>query len=63
MSNAVAKMTPKHAYPAFAMEEKELIEVLRNSLYPGATDGSIKMVVSYCKASNLDPMQNDTPLS
>lgn len=57
MSNAVAKIQPKHAYPAFAMEEKELIEVLRNSLYPGASDGSIKMVVSYCKASNLDPMQ------
>lgn len=44
-------------YPAFAMEEKELIEVLRNSLYPGAQDNSIKMVISYCKASNLDPMQ------
>lgn len=44
-------------YPAFAMEEGELIDVLRNSLYPGAQDNSIKMVISYCRASNLDPMQ------
>lgn len=48
---------PQSSYPAFAMEEVELIEVLRNSLYPGATDGSIKMVIGHCKASNLDPMQ------
>jgi phage recombination protein Bet len=39
------------------MAEKELIEVLRNSLYPGAQDVSIKMVIGYCKASHLDPMQ------
>ncbi|WP_261496691.1 phage recombination protein Bet [Burkholderia multivorans] len=45
------------AIPAFAMDEKELIEVLRNSLYPGASDGAIKLVIGYCKATNLDPMQ------
>jgi len=44
-------------YPAFQMDEQELIGVLRNSLYPGAKDDSIKMVVGYCRASNLDPMQ------
>ena len=43
--------------PSLAMQEGELIEVLRNSLYPGAEDGSIKMVIGYCKASGLDPMQ------
>jgi phage recombination protein Bet len=39
------------------MSEQELMNVLRNSLYPGAQDESIKMVIGYCKASGLDPMQ------
>ena len=42
---------------ALALTEGELIEVLQSSLYPGASVPSIKMVISYCKASNLDPMQ------
>jgi phage recombination protein Bet len=45
------------ALPSMHVEEKELIDVLRNSLYPGAQDASIKLVLSYCKASGLDPMQ------
>jgi len=36
---------------------KELYEVLRNSLYPGASDNAIQLVLSYCKAAGLDPMQ------
>jgi len=36
---------------------QELTEVLRSSLYPGASDASIAMVLSYCKAADLDPMQ------
>lgn len=43
--------------PSMQVDEKELIDVLRNSLYPGAQDASIKMVLSYCKAAALDPMQ------
>ena len=35
----------------------ELIEVLRNSLYPGVNDDSIKMVIGYCNAAGLDVMQ------
>jgi len=35
----------------------ELFDVLRNSLYPGASDGAIQMVLSYCKVQGLDPMQ------
>ena len=56
MSTAV----PKHAHsamPALAMSEEELIGVLTNSLYPGAASGSIKLVIGYCKAAGLDPMQ------
>ena len=40
-----------------AMTEDELINILRNSLYPGAQTDSIKMVLGYCQASGLDPMQ------
>ncbi len=39
------------------MTEDELIDVLQSSLYPGAALSSIKMVISYCKAAALDPMQ------
>lgn len=43
--------------PALQMDQQELMAVLRTSLYPGAQDQSIKMVLSYCKAAGLDPMQ------
>lgn len=36
--------------------EEEVLKVLSNSLYVGAQPESIKMVISYCKASGLDPM-------
>jgi phage recombination protein Bet len=42
---------------SLTINETELLNVLRNSLYPGAQDESIKLVISYCKASHLDPMQ------
>lgn len=29
---------------------------LKTSLYPGASDASVDMVLSYCQAANLDPM-------
>lgn len=39
------------------MTEEEMMDVLQSSLYPGAAVKSIKLVLGYCKASNLDPMQ------
>ena len=42
---------------SLALSEDELMNVLRNSLYVGAQDESIKLVIGYCKASGLDPMQ------
>lgn len=54
--NAVTKHESA-ALPALQMNEGELIEVLATSLYPGAAVNSIKMVLGYCKASGLDPMQ------
>lgn len=40
-----------------AMTETDLMKVLQASLYPGAAPESIKMVLGYCKAAGLDPMQ------
>lgn len=40
-----------------AMTEDDLIDVLQSSLYPGAALNSIKMVVGYCRAAGLDPLQ------
>ena len=54
--NAITKHE-SNALPALHMSESELIEVLSTSLYPGANVNSIKMVLGYCKASGLDPMQ------
>ena len=42
---------------AIAMTEDQQIRVLQTSLYPGASDASVRMVLSYCKAAHLDPMQ------
>lgn len=47
----------KHESGALALSETELLAVLRSSLYPGAADESIKLVIGYCKAAGLDPMQ------
>ncbi len=52
---AVAKIGP--AIPALAMDENQLIAVLENSLYPGASTTSIALAINYCRASGLDPMQ------
>lgn len=48
---------PSAGIPALMMDEAELISVLQNSIYPGAKLESIKMVVSYCRAGGLDPLQ------
>lgn len=55
MNTGVAKKV--ESLPALGMSEEDLMQVLRNSLYPGAQDESIKMVIGYCRASGLDPMQ------
>ena len=37
--------------------EDDVILVLQNSLYPGANINSVRLVLSYCQAAGLDPMQ------
>ena len=53
--NAVVSIDNRNAITA--MTESELVDVLQSSLYPGASLSSIKMVLGYCKAAGLDPMQ------
>lgn len=52
-TRAVAAPQPQGA---LATNEAELLSVLRNSFYPGATDASIRMVIAHCSAAGLDPM-------
>lgn len=53
--NAIAKTTSN--VPALAIPEVDLIEALKSSLYPGASDSSARMVLEYCKAAGYDPMK------
>jgi hypothetical protein len=52
--NAIAKLEQG---ALSTLQEGELLEVLQSSLYPGAKPESIKLVLGYCKAAGLDPMQ------
>lgn len=40
-----------------ALSDEDLIDVLTQSLYPGAQRQSVKLVLGYCRAAGLDPMQ------
>jgi phage recombination protein Bet len=53
MSTAIATTKPG----ALAVSESEMLAVLSSSLYPGANPASIRMVLSYCTAAGLDPLQ------
>jgi phage recombination protein Bet len=55
--NAPLPVEVKQATALAAMTEQELCTVLQSSLYPGAKLESIKLVIGYCRASGLDPMQ------
>lgn len=50
--------TTQEALPSiYNMDEGQAIAVLGESLYPGAKPQSIMLVMDYCRAANLDPMQ------
>lgn len=51
--NAVAKTSQQMQ----AVTERDLMDTLKNSLYPGASDASVHMVLSYCRAAGLDVMK------
>ena len=45
------------ALPAGTVGQQELVEVLAASHYPGASRSSIELVLAYCRAAGLDPLQ------
>ncbi len=47
---------PTREYPIFAMPRAAALDVLTTSLYPGAKPESAALVLSYCQAAGLDPM-------
>lgn len=53
----VSNIVTQQQNAVVAQTEEELIRVLQNSLYPGAQIGSVQMVLGYCQAAGLDPMQ------
>lgn len=48
---------PTYGVAVSTMSDDEMIAVLQSSLYPGASPASARMVLSYCKAARLDPIQ------
>ena len=53
MSNAMTKATTG----TLAIPDAEAVQVLRNSLYPGARPESVALVLSWCRATGRDPMK------
>lgn len=51
--HAITQLRP----PTPATPDAELIDVLESSFYPGAKHESIALVLGYCRAAGLDPMQ------
>lgn len=50
-----ASAQPRQSTPATT--DQDLIQVLESSFYPGAAPQSIQLVLGYCRAAGLDPMQ------
>lgn len=55
--NAIAKIHHSGGELITAEHADAIRSALKSSLYPGASDGSVDMVLAYCKAAGLDPMQ------
>lgn len=54
--NAIAKINPSGSL--VSAEQAEAVRTaLKSSLYPGASDASVDLVLAYCRAAGLDPMQ------
>lgn len=55
MSN-IAPMKQRGGELVTAEQAEAIRTALKTSLYPGATDDSVDMVLAYCRAGGLDPM-------
>lgn len=54
--------SPAHAPSIWQMPAEEQVAVLQSTLYPGAADQSVRMVLSYCRAADLDPLMKPVHL-
>ena len=55
--NAIAQIKPNNAGEMITAEHADAIRTaLKTSLYPGASDASVDLVLAYCRAAGLDPM-------
>lgn len=57
MSTAVATLPRGNTALTTAEHNAAIRTALKTSLYPGASDASVDMVLAYCTAAGLDPMQ------
>lgn len=55
--NAIAAPRPAGTNIVTAEQAAAIKTALKTSLYPGASDASVELVLSYCKASGYDPMK------
>lgn len=55
--NAIAQLKPAGSQLVTAEQADAIRTALKSSLYPGASDASVEMVLAYCRAAGLDPMQ------
>lgn len=55
--NAVTAIKPAGGALTVAEQNEAIRTALKTSLYPGASDASVDLVLSYCKAAGLDPMK------
>src|SRR5690348_13390237 len=56
LMNALQKIHSQGGELVTAEHAEAMRSALKSSLYPGASDASVDMVLSYCKAAGLDPM-------
>ena len=54
--NAIARIPQREGALVTEAQAETIRQAMKASLYPGASDASIDMVLSYCQATGLDPM-------
>jgi len=61
-SKNLAMLTNVNTLQALQIVDQTTLNVLKETLYPGAKDESILMVLNYCKARKLDPLKKPVHL-
>lgn len=55
--NAIARIPQREGALVTAEQAEAIRNALKTSLYPGASDESVDMVLAYCQAAGYDPMK------